>query len=62
VAEQFSSVLCQGVRITADRFDALKRIDIDSHVLAVLTGASVSPMQYQVMTQTPQKCPFCGSE
>ena len=54
---------CVDVRVTAEHFDALKKVNLNADSLACLTGAFVSPKAYEVMSGSPQCCPFCsGSE
>eukprot|EP00435_Cladocopium_sp_Y103_P044807 s1018_g12.t1 len=50
---------CQNVQVTAERLAALKTCVLTSHVIAILTGAAVSPQAYQVMSGVEQFCPFC---
>lgn len=62
-SNQRDAAECVDVRITAEHFAALKKVNLNADSLACLTGAFVSPKAYEVMSGSPQCCPFCsGSE
>ncbi|CAL1162046.1 unnamed protein product [Cladocopium goreaui] len=45
------ATVCRDVHVTADRLAALKKCELTSHVIAILTGAMVSPQAYQELMQ-----------
>lgn len=57
---------CPDAVYCPERLQAVQRRQLESHELAVLTGAVISPARFQVMLRssndprTPAGCPWCG--
>ena len=54
------AVQCRDTPYQDATVDAMKKLPMNAHTLACLSGGFVSPQAYQVMTQTNQTCPYCG--
>ena len=54
------AVQCRDTPYQDATVDTMRKLPMNAHTLACLSGGFVSPQAYQVMTQTNQTCPYCG--